>query len=89
MNELKAHRLEAIRALREEYNQYGDAESTKLCDLALSGDESAYAEMLEVVTDTTHGGASEEELAEFRAMMSGSCYDDSAMAEAYDRDRDK
>jgi hypothetical protein len=64
---LKEHRLEAIRSLRTEYDKYGDTECVLLCDQALAGDEAAYNEMLAVVTDTTMGGPSEEEHAEFLA----------------------
>lgn len=64
---LREHRLEAIRALRGEYAQYGDTECAATCDRALAGDEAAYQEMLEVVTDTTKGGPSEDEQAEFLA----------------------
>lgn len=67
MDNLKEHRLEAIRALRAEYAQSGDTDCVALCDRALSGDEAAYQEMLAVVTDTTMGGPSDEDLAEFHA----------------------
>lgn len=66
---LKEHRLEAIRSLREEYKKYDDTELVALCDKALNGDEQAYKEMLLVVTDTTMGGPSEEELAELHANL--------------------
>lgn len=64
---LKEHRLEAIRSLKAEYERYGDMECAATCKRALDGDEAAYQEMLEVVTDTTMGGPSAEEQREFLA----------------------
>ena len=74
---LRQHRLEAIVALRKEYNEAGDAACVAICDRAIAGDEQAYLEMLEVVTDTTYGGMSEEERLE--------CLEECAKADLGDR----
>lgn len=62
---LRAHRLEAIVALRKEYAEHGDDACVAICDRAIAGDEKAYLEMLEVVTDTTYGGMTDTEHAAF------------------------